>query len=174
MYPKHNFRYAIETDAQNAIVAISREPLDELLCYWKQTGKPANKLHIYQQGIQHAISNDRYPLHLLDHIRYFPEFFCSVKYGLLSGWCKFNYNFVINSSSDNSSCAAILSIGDNTLENNLNISSSDKIKLIPFLLCTDVITLLIGNLYYPTKVCLSKTAKNLLNKYNLIISWIGN
>lgn len=156
MFPKYDFQYLIGIDPEAAIVAISREPLTELLLYWKRIGKPKNLEPIFQLGIEGAIANDRYSLSSLDPIKCFPEFYPAVQTGLIRLWYKLPFSL----GSDR------LYIG--CCGNNINID--DKFSILQMLLLNNRVTLSIGGQLYEFDVCISKKAQSILTGYRSFAS----
>jgi|SRR5579875_251205 len=93
-YPERDFRYKIIYDKDNAVDAVSLEPLPELLRYWNEKGDTED-FEIYNQGIKKNIINNRYPLFILDALIPFPEFHSTVIEGLLTLWLKLKYTLTI-------------------------------------------------------------------------------
>ena len=93
-YPERDFRYKIIYDKDNAVDAVSLEPLPELLRYWNEKGDTED-FEIYNQGIKKNIINNRYPLFILDVVIPFPEFHSTVIEGLLTLWLKLKYTLTI-------------------------------------------------------------------------------
>lgn len=98
MYPTRDFRFLIDYNPSAAVRAVSREPLTEILCFWKKTGKPLDKYKYYNEGIYIAVANGRYPCFLLKFIENFPEFHAAVRDGLAKYWCNFRFSLLENES----------------------------------------------------------------------------
>jgi len=88
MYPRLDFRTIIEDDSQldTAWRSILREPLQEVLSYWKESGRPSHKKEIYVRGIREGISNHRWIHYQIDMIADYPEFYQAALDGLLILW----------------------------------------------------------------------------------------
>lgn len=95
MYPSRDFRCLIQSQPQEAMRAISREPFSEVLQYWAFTNRPSDLLSIYQQGLAHAILNDRYPYPTLECTLKYPEFLEIVVQALEQRWLQFNFALTV-------------------------------------------------------------------------------
>ena len=90
MYSPYDFRSIIESgNKKSAIKAISREPLTEVIRHWRKYGKD---YEIYHEGIKLAISNNRYPLFLIESIG--SLFDAAVKEGLIELWKNLIYRII--------------------------------------------------------------------------------
>jgi hypothetical protein len=97
MYPQLDFRSLIEDPIQNEATsrAILREPLQEVLRYWKKSGYPPDKLAIYSKGIYDGIVNHRWMFFQLDMIADYPEFYQSTYDALMTLWNKLSLSLYL-------------------------------------------------------------------------------
>lgn len=169
-YPESDFRAIIsaitpnssEAEISKLIRSISREPLPELLKYWK-THFSSNStdfnfwLRIFNAGLEKAISCERYPCFLIDCLKDYPEFYESVSQGYTQLWCKLRFSL------DSQNGCYQLYIGS-IRGQDIFIPDQDKIQLIQLISRQLRWPMQIGEKLVQTLVMTSRKAENIYNR----------
>jgi len=176
-YPEYDFRSIIfqintnssQSEISKLVRSISREPLPELLKYWKQHySSPCAEnykfwLQIFNDGLEQAISCERYPCFLMDFLQDYPEFYESASKGYIQLWCKLRFSLDLQKG-----CYQLY-IGS-IRGQDIFIPDQDKIRLIRLISQKLSWPMQIGEKLIPTLVMTSRKAENIYYR----ITWLDN
>lgn len=164
------------------IKSISREPLPELLNYWRYHGREdyllslglsnvnTDLLEIYAQGLEIAVGKGRYPCFLLDDIKDYPEFYNSVRNGFMVMWRQLRFSLVIHSSTEGEAIDELCI--DSIRGQDTFISDQDKLNIAQLLVDHNILTMVIGKVNRKMRVVLSDKARDIYERMNWLQSHI--
>lgn len=170
-YPNRDFRYLItivnfnhitNEEKEKLIEAGEREPLTELLAYYKNykyiSSMSENFNEIFSEIVKRSAENNSYPAFLLPRFIDYPELICS----FIEGFERYLYNLRFSYESKNNTIYL-----DSVPGVELELQIKDKLYIFRN---SDLVVIGLDRMYFNLKM--SKSAELLLDQYRNLYSYV--